>query len=210
MKVAIIGANGRVGHLVVKEALSRKIEVTAVVRNKASITDNIAIIAKDIMSLTAQDLAQFDAVVSALGIWEPSQFDQFISTTQHLCDLLAKTNTRLLIVGGAGSLFTDATHTKQLYQTDDFPAAYLPLATAMAKQLAYLRTRQDVKWTYFSPAGIFDAEGSRTEKFTIGGEEALTNSKGESYISYADYAIAMVDELQTAKHVQQRFSIIGQ
>ena len=67
-----------------------------------------------------------------------------------------------------------------------------------------------MKWTYLSPAGFFDAEGPRTGSYILGGEEAIVNSKGESYISYADYAIAMVDELENAKHIQQRFSVISE
>lgn len=209
MKIAVIGASGRVGHLIVQEALARGIDVTAVVRDSAKV-DGMPVIEKDIMSLTAEDVSKFDAVVSALGIWDASKFDLFTTTTKHLCSILANTNIRLLIVGGAGSLFVNPEHTLQIYQSDGFPEANFPLASAMAKQLSYLRTRNDVKWTYLSPAESFDAKGERTGKFIVGGEEAIKNSAGKSYISYADYAIAMVDELEKAEHIQQRFSVIGE
>jgi len=208
MKVAVIGANGRVGGLVVKEAQAQGIDITGIVRNGK--VSGIPVIDKDILFLTAQDLAPFDAVVSAFGVWDESQFDQYVTTTMHLCDILSGTDIRLLIVGGAGSLYVNPEHTIQAYQTEGFPAEFLPLATAASKQLEYIRTRNDVKWTFLSPAGNFDAEGKRTGKYIMGGEEAIVNDKGDSYISYADYAIAMVDELKKAAHIQQRFSVIGE
>ena len=80
----------------------------------------------------------------------------------------------------------------------------------MAKALGELRLRNDVKWTYLSPAGDFQVDGARTGKYILGGEELTLNSKGESVISYADYAIAMIDEAENGKHIQQRFSVVGE
>lgn len=208
MKLAVIGSNGRVGRLIVKEALSKGYDVTGIVRNET--VSDIPVITKDIMGLTTEDLKGFDAVVNCFGVWDESQFDLYTTTTKHLCDILSGSDVRLLIVGGAGSLYTDKTHTVQVLETEGFPAEYKALATAASEALTYLRTRNDVKWTYLSPAGFFDAEGPRTGSYVLGGEEALTNSKGESYISYADYAIAMVDELANPKHIQKRFSVISE
>lgn len=208
MKVAVIGANGRVGRLVVKEALSKGYEVTGIVRRET--VDNIPVIHKDIRELRTEDLIIFDAVINCFGVWDESQFELYTTTTKHLCDILSGTNVRLLIVGGAGSLYVDQAHTIQALETEGFPAEYKALAIASAKALGYLRTRNDVKWTYLSPAGFFDAVGQRTGSYILGGEEYTVNSKGESYISYADYAIAMVDELENKKHIQQRFSVIGE
>ena len=126
----------------------------------------------------------------------------------HLCDALSGTDVRLLVVGGAGSLYVNPEHTVQLYQTPDFPEIFKPLATAQAKELDELRKRNDVKWTFISPAGDFQAEGERTGKYILAGEELTLNSKGESIISYADYAIAMVDEAVKGNHIQQRISVV--
>jgi putative NADH-flavin reductase len=68
----------------------------------------------------------------------------------------------------------------------------------------------DVKWTYVSPAGDFQADGERTGKYILGGEELVLNSKGQSVISYADYAIAMVDEIESGKHVKERISVVSE
>ncbi len=90
----------------------------------------------------------------------------------------------------------------------DFPDIFKPLAAAMGKALSELRERKDVKWTYISPAGDFQADGERTGKYILGGEELKLNSKGESIISYADYAIAMVDEAINGNNVGKRISVV--
>ncbi|MBQ3645382.1 MAG: hypothetical protein II960_02155, partial [Synergistaceae bacterium] len=96
----------------------------------------------------------------------------------------------------------------QLYQTPNFPEDYKIIATAQVKELDELRKRNDVKWTFVSPAGDFQAEGERTGKYILAGEEFTLNSKGESIISYADYAIAMIDEAVKGNHIQQRISVV--
>ena len=112
------------------------------------------------------------------------------------------------MVGGAGSLYVDPEHTTQLADTPDFPDSFKPLATAMAKALAELRERKDVRWTYVSPAADFQADGERTGKYQLNGEELKTNAKGESIISYADYAIAIVDEIANGNHIGERISVV--
>ena len=110
--------------------------------------------------------------------------------------------------GGAGSLYVNQEHTACVADGPDFPDAFKPLAAAMAQALIELRTRSDVKWTYLSPAADFQAEGERTGKYLLGGEELTLNSRGESVISYADYAIAMVDEAVSGGHIRQRISVV--
>ena len=92
----------------------------------------------------------------------------------------------------------------------DFPDVFKPLAKAQGKALDELRKRNDVKWTFLSPAGDFQADGERTGKYILAGEELTLNSKGESVISYADYAIAMVDEVTKGNHIQQRISVVAE
>lgn len=207
MKIAVIGANGKAGKLIVAEALNRGEDVTAVVRNENKSAAK-KVIVKDIMSLNKDDLKGFDVVIDCFGAWTPETLPLHTTTSQHLCDILSGTDTRLLIVGGAGSLYTDKTHTMQLFKTPEFPAEYLPTATAQSNELDELRKRNDVKWTFVSPAADFQAEGERTGKYILAGEEFTLNSKGESVISYADYAIAMVDEATKGNHIQQRISVL--
>lgn len=135
---------------------------------------------------------------------------QHTTTLLHLCDLLSGSDTRLLVVGGAGSLYVDPEHTATLSAGGDFPAAFKPLAAAMAAALSELRKRTDVAWTYLSPAADFQADGSRTGKYRLGGEELIFNARGESVISYADYALAMVDEAVSGSHIRERISVVGE
>ena len=207
MKIAVICANGKAGKLIVKEAVSRGLDVTAVVRGENA-TEAKEVLKKDLFDLTADDLKGFDVVIDAFGAWTEETLLLHSTSLKHLCDILSGTGTRLLIVGGAGSLYVNPEHTVCVADGPDFPDAFKPLASAMAKALSELRERKDVKWTYISPAGDFQAEGEHIGKYILGGEELTLNSKGESIISYADYAIAMVDEAVNGNHIQKRISVV--
>lgn len=208
MKLAVICANGREGSLIVREALARGLDVTAVVRGEnRSAAEKV--IVKDLFDLTAEDLAGFDVVVDACGGWTPETIPAIPAAVKHLCGLLRGSGTRLVIVGGAGSLFVDAAHTVSVADGPDFPDAFKPLAAAHAEALDYLREQRDVRWTYISPAADFQADGARTGAYTLGGEELTLNAKGESTISYADFAIAMVDEAVSGAHVGERISAVS-
>ena len=193
---------------VIKEALDRGFEVKAFGRDNENKTAAKDYVKKDIMDLTKEDLAGFDAVVDGFGAWTPETLDGHVKTSQHLCDVLSGSDTRLLIVGGAGSLYVNPEHTAVVCDGPDFPAMFLPLAKAQGEELAQLRKRDDVKWTFVSPAGDFQADGERTGEYILAGEELTLNSKGESVISYADYAIAMVDEIEKGDHIKARISVV--
>ena len=208
MKIAVAAATGKAGRMIVKEAKERGFEVTAFARRNAEIDGADQVIVKDIFDLTKDDLAGFDAVVDAFGAWTEDVLPQHSTTLAHLCDVLSGTDVRLLVVGGAGSLFVDPEHTMTVSDGPDVPDIFKPLAAAMAKALGELREREDVKWTYISPAGDFQADGERSGKYILGGEELTLNSRGESIISYADYAIAMVDEIEKGAHIRQRISVV--
>ena len=206
-KIAVVAANGKAGKLIVKEAVERGMDVTAFTRSENKSVAQKSVV-KDLMDLTAEDLSGFDAVVDAFGAWTPETLPQHSTTLAHLCDVLSGTDTRLLVVGGAGSLYVNPEHTATVSDGPDFPEAFKPLASAMASALDDLRKRSDVKWTYISPAGDFQAEGERSGEYILGGEELTLNDRGESVISYADYAIAMVDEIESGDHIQQRISVV--
>lgn len=207
MKIAVICANGKAGRLIVREALDRGLDVTAVVRGENRSAAGKAIV-KDLFDLTAADLEDFDAVVDAFGAWTADTIPQIPQAAAHLCGVLSGTGTRLLVVGGAGSLYVDPGHTCTVADGPDFPEAFRPLAAAHGQALRQLRTRDDVRWTYISPAGDFQAEGERTGAYLLGGEELTLNSRGESVISYADYAVALVDEITGGHHIRERISVV--
>jgi putative NADH-flavin reductase len=207
MKIAVVAANGRVAGKVITEAVNRGFDVTAFGRQDNNTVTKIYV-KKDLFDLTADDLKGFDAVVDAFGAWTEDTLGQHSTSLKHLCDILSGTDTRLLVVGGAGSLYVNQEHTAQVSDGPDFPDVFKPLAAAMAKALTELRERKDVKWTYISPAGDFQADGERSGRYILGGEELTLNSRNESIISYADYAIAMVDEIEKGNHIQQRISVV--
>lgn len=207
MKIAVVCANGRVGSLVVKEAVERGLDVTAIAKG-GNRTVAKKYVEKDLFDLTASDLKGYDAVVDAFGAWQEEVLAQHSTSLKHLCDILSGTDTRLVIVGGAGSLYVNKEHTAVVCDGPDFPAVFLPLAKAQGKALEELRGRNDVRWTFISPACDFQAEGERTGEYILAGEELTLNSKGESIISYADYAIAMVDEITRGNHIQERISVV--
>ena len=207
MKMAVVCANGKAGKWIVKEAVERGLDVTAIVRGENRSAAKKALV-KDLFDLTSADLKGFDVVVDAFGAWTPETLPLHSTSLKHLCDILSGTDTRLLVVGGAGSLYVDPKHTAQVMDGSDFPEVFKPLATNMGKALDELRGRNDVKWTYISPAGDFQAEGERTGKYIQAGEELTLNGRGESIISYTDYAIAMVDEAVSGNHICQRISVV--
>ena len=184
MKIAVVAANGRVAQKVVKEAQKRGFDVTAFARGEENKFGATKFVKKD------------------------EDQPMHIKTSQHLCDVLSGSDTRLLIVGGAGSLYVNAEHTAQVKDDPSFPAMFLPLANAQGQELEELRKRDDVKWTFISPAGDFQADGERTGKYILAGEELTLKSKGESIISYTDYAIAMVDEIEKGNNIKKRISVV--
>lgn len=207
MKVAVICSNGKVGKLVVKEALAAGFEVTGFARGENK-SEAKKYVQKDIFDITKQDLTGFDVVVDAFGAWTEPELPNHGKSLAHLCGLLSGTKTRLLIVGGAGSLYTDKEHTARVMEGANFPDIFKPLANAMGSALDDLRKRNDVQWTYISPAADFQADAPKTGKWLWAGEELTLNTKSESIISYADYAAALVEEIAKGGNIQKRISVV--
>ncbi|MED3437810.1 NAD(P)-dependent oxidoreductase [Bacillus velezensis] len=210
MKIGIIGATGKAGSLILKEAVSRGHEVTAIVRDAAKLKEeNIAIIEKNIIDLTSDDLKKLDVAVNAFGA--PLGEEQaHVDGGRALIRALKGTGTRAVIVGGAGSLYVDENKTVSVMDTPDFPEIFIPTAKGQGRNLQELKETSDINWTFISPSAIFDPDGKRTGFYQSGKDHLLVNSKGESYISYADYAIAVLDEIENPKHINERFTVVGE
>lgn len=209
MKIAVVCANGKEGSLIVEEALNRGLDVTAVVRGENKSKADKAII-KDVNDLTADELTKFDVVVDAFGAWTPETIPGIGDAIISLADKLQGSNTRLIVVGGAGSLFVNPEHTVTVDMDPEFPEDWKPLSASHGRGLAHLRECNDLKWTYVSPACDFQAECARTGHYKLGGEELILSNSGESFVSYADYAIAIVDEIESGKHIQERISVVAE
>lgn len=208
MKIAVVAANGKAGQLIVEEAVKRGHDVTAIVRSENK-TQAQHLLKKDLFDLNKEDLAGYDVVVTAFGAWTSETLPLHSKSIEHFNDLLAGTNTRFLVVGGAGSLYVDKEKKVRLVDTAEFPAEYKLLASAQADELDLLRTKKDLNWTFVSPAAEFIPDGARTGEYILAGDFFTVNEAGESKISYADYAIAFVDEIESGKHIQERISVLG-
>lgn len=207
MNILVIGANGNAGRRIVEKALKAGHHVTGVVRREGAI-EGIPTIVKDALQLTKQELTQFDVVVNATSAFTPDAYHLQTDLTLLLVKALANTNTRLIVVGGAGSLYVDEDHTVQLYDTPDFPEEYLGLAKAQGNAIDILHKFSNVDWTFFSPAPIFDAEGAESNDYIIGNETVILNKEGQPYISYETYAQILVDEINNHKFGRQRFTAV--
>lgn len=210
MKIAIIGASGKAGNLILQEAVRRGHEVTAIVRDASKLEDkNIAVIEKNVLELTVEDVKKFDVVVNAFGA--PLGEEQaHVDAGRALIKALTGTDTRAIVVGGAGSLYVDENKTVKVMDTPDFPDMFLPTATGQGRNLQELQETSNLSWTFISPSAVFDPEGKRTGSYRAGKDHLSVNSKGESYISYADYAIAVIDEIENPQHINERFTVVGE
>lgn len=207
MNILVIGANGTAGQHIVNKSLAAGHTVTGLVRN-TSVNPNIKTIVKDALELTKEELLQFDVVINATSAFTPDTFELHTTLTTLLATSLAGSSTRLLVVGGAGSLFVNPERTVQLYDTPEFPADYLGLAKAQGKAIAILRNFSDVQWTFFSPAAEFDAKGPVSDDIIYGTEQFILNAHNESYISYETYADILVKEIEEARFIRQRFTAV--
>ncbi len=210
MKIGVIGASGKAGHFILKEAVKRGHQVTAIVRDSSKLKEKVdAVIQRSIFDLTSEDIKQLDVVVNAFGA--PLGEEQAHVDAGHaLIEALKGTSTRAIIVGGAGSLYVDKNKSVKVMDTPDFPDAFKPTAKGQGRNLQELQETSDITWTFISPSAIFDPEGKRTGSYQSGKDHLLVNSKGESYISYADYAIAVLDEIENPQHKNERFTVVGE
>lgn len=200
MKVALIGATGRTGSSILRELSARDHDVTAIVRHpeKVPALDKITAKQGDVFDKAGLVglLRGHDVVISAVHFTA--------SDPQLLIDAVREAGVRrYLVVGGAGSL--EVAPGVALVSTPDFPTAYKAEATKGGEFLDLLRKVSDIDWTFLSPSALF-VEGPRTGKFRLGKDQLLTTDKGSS-ISFDDYAIAMVDELEKPAHSRARFTV---
>ena len=207
MNILVIGANGKAGHRIVEKALKAGHQVTGLVRRKGAI-EGIPTIVKDALQLTKQELTQFDVVVNATSAFTPDTYHLPADLTLLLVKALANTNTRLIAIGGAGSLYVDEDHTVQLNDTPEFPKEFLARSKTHGKSDDILRKFSNVDWTMFTPPPILDVEGPKSNDYVLGNENVILNREGKPYLSYATFAQILVDEINNHKFSRQRFTAV--
>ena len=153
MKIGIVGASGKAGQLIMKEALDRGHQVTAIVRDASKINEtNAVVLEKDVFALTASDLNGFDAVVNAFGAPAGKEHLHVEAGNALIEAMKGAPATRLLVVGGAGSLFVDEAKTTRVLETPDFPKEYLATAQNQGENLRILQETNGIQWTFISPS----------------------------------------------------------
>lgn len=212
MKIGIIGATGKSGSKISAEALIRGHEVIPLVRNASKLTDSkdSRYIEKDLYDLDFDDIKELDVVVDAFNA--PLGKEELHQTSlAHIVSLIQGHDTpRLIVVGGAGSLYIDDTNTTRLMDTETFPEEAKPTALNMAKAFELLSQTEDINWTYLSPSAFFIPDGVRTGNYQLGQDILLTNSEGDSEVSYADFALALVDEIENQQFINQRITVCSE
>ena len=211
--VVLIGASGFVGTAILNELLNRGHKVTAIVRDAKKMTvsnPNLTIVEADVTDTDALKEAGKgkDAVISAYnpGWKNPHIYEDTLKNYPLIVESAKQAGVkRLLIVGGAGTLFYAPG--KMVMDADDVPAQLLPGIKSLGEfYLNTLRKEKDIDWIFLSPAANMTA-GQLTAKFRIGKVDLVVDANGDSNISVEDFAVAMVDELEQEKHHKERFTI---
>jgi len=212
-KIVLIGASGFVGSVILKEALDRDIYITAVVRNPDKIkiaNPNLEIKEAEVSSAdTVCEICKgADAVISAYnpGWANPHIYEDTLKIYSAILQGVKDAGVRrLLIVGGAGTLFVAPG--VRVVDSGAIPEDIMPGVKGLGEfYLNTLMNEKDIDWVFFSPAGTI-APGERTGKYRLGKDDLIVDAEGNSKISVEDYAKAMIDELENPKHHQERFTI---
>jgi uncharacterized protein len=214
MKVALIGASGFVGIAILNELLQRGHQVTAIVRNPGKIApaENVTAVSANVLNETEikNAVAGHDAVISAYnaGWTNPDLYNEFLKGAQTIQEGVKQSGVkRLIFIGGAGSLFIAPG--QQLVDTEAFPAEWKPGALAARDYLNILKKETELDWTFLSPAVEMHqgTSGNRKGKYRTGLESPVFDADSRSMISVEDTAVAIVDELESPKHIRQRFTV---
>ena len=211
MRIAVIGASGQIGSFIRDEALARGHNVTAIVRHPKNVTvrnPHLTVLKADILRDRVDELVKgHDAVISAYnpGWSRPDIYNEQIKGAKAIIDGAKKSGVkRLLVVGGAGTL--EVSPGVQLMDTVTFPEDVKGGVLATAETLKMLKKEQELEWTFLSPPASI-APSERTGHYRVGKDQLLKNKQGESRISTQDYAVAMLDELESPQHTRERFTV---
>ena len=211
--IAVIGANGTIGSGIAREALGRGHRVTAVVRRPSEVElshDQLAVREGDVLdpSSVAEVAEGQDVLISAVGGGDgPGHLRTIRPAAESLIAglrTLGEAAPRLVVVGGAGSLSTS--DGKQVQDNPELPEALVQIMQAHTDALEFYRSVEDITWTNISPAAEI-APGTRTGTYRTGKDELVVDDDGRSAISVEDFAVAMIDEVESPKHLEERFSV---
>ena len=209
MRIAVIAASGKAGTHILREAQMREHDVTAIVMNKANLKiTSTPVLERDLFHLTKEDIEPFDVLINAFSPASDAPH-LHVDAGRHLISLLEGTNKKLFVVGSSGCLYVDENETFRLLESESYPEHLRESAKYQLQNLEDLQ-HSSIQWTFLSPSYMFDSEGPRTGHYVIGKNRVVVNSQFNSYISYADFAVAVIDELENKKHVNTSFTVASE
>ena len=209
MRIAVIAASGKAGTHILREAHMREHDVTAIVMNKGNLKiEGTPVLERDLFYLTKEDIEPFDVLINAFS---PSSAEPHlhVDAGRHLISLLEGTNKKLFVVGSSGCLYVDENQQYRLLETENYPEHLREAAKYQLQNLQDLEN-SSIQWTFLSPSKMFDSEGPRTGHYVIGKNRVVVNSQFNSYISYADFAVAVIDELENEDHINTLFTVASE
>lgn len=209
MKIAVIGAKGNLGSRVVRQALERGIKIKGFVRSGTIDDKRVEVINKSLFDIEKEDLADCDVMVSAYGSGFDADPTLNYKAFLKYIKLNEGTKRHLIAIGGAGSLFTDSTHTTYCYETPEHPEFLREISRNIKLGIDELKKTDDVNWTVVCPSLFFDSEGELTKNYEIGTEEqVIFNKDGESRVTYEDLAMAMLDIAEADSYNQKLITVL--
>ncbi|WP_027631737.1 NAD(P)-dependent oxidoreductase [Clostridium hydrogeniformans] len=209
MKIALIGGSGNVGSNILDEALERGHEVVALARDLSRITkthNNLKVVQGDVLNeeSLAKAIEGSDVVISAFGP-KVGEEETLLKATSSLINAVKKKRIpRIISMGGAGSLKLPSG--ERVLDSEGFQEAWKPIAIAHSKALDLYKAEKEIKWTNLSPAALIEP-GEKTYKYRVDEENLILDDNGASRISYKDYALAIIDELENPKFINKRFTV---
>lgn len=208
MKIGVIGAGGRLGGKISTEALDRGMDVTAIIHRTPCRDGRASVMKKDLFDLKREDISGFGALISAFGSGftaDPAINKQAIA---HLADIAVGTGIHLIMIGGAGCLYADGSETVCVYEMPDHPAFLKGISWNLVQGYEQLKHTDDVGWTFVCPSKLLDPDGPRTGDYLTRTDRHIPiNEDGNSYVSYDDLAIAMVDFGQNGSFKRQLVAV---
>lgn len=209
MKIAVIGANGNLGSRVTRLALERGMQVKGYIYDGESPDERVEIVKKSLFDITPEELVDCDVMISAYG--SGFHADPALNHQAFLkyIELNADTGRHLIAIGGAGSLYTDSSHTVYSYETPEHPDFLREISKNIKLGIDELKKESRVNWTVVCPSSFFDPEGGLTGSYEIGTEgHLLFNESGESRVTYDDLALAMVDIAEQNSYLCQQITVL--
>lgn len=210
MKFLVLGAYGKSGQRIIREAVSRGHKVIGIAHHQHDEINlgEAKIEIKDVLAITKEDLTNVDAIIDAISAWTPETFPVHSKVISHIAPMINGTDTQYIKIGGAGTIYINQDHTQKLKDWNEYPTELQPLAAALNENLARIRSYSNILWTYATPAFNYDVESDKPKPYQIKFESMELKDLLNSHISYNNMARALVDIAEDKLYTRQRIILL--